>query len=403
MDTPSSSAPSPRLRSNFGYLYGDIFWYGVLAGSTVAFLNVYATRLGATSFQIGLLTAGPAVTNLLISLPAARWLERRSLIRATFLSSVWQRVGYLPLIVLPWVMSASGSVWALELIILLMSVPGTLLAISFNAMFAEIIPPEWRGHVVGRRNALLALSIIATSLLCGQLLDWIPFPLNYQVVFGVGAIGAALSSYYLSRIRAALVLSPPTRKSKRDKPLLRLDLLRGPFGPLLAVYLLFYTFQQVPLPIFPLVWVRELRLSDGEISLGNALFYISMLLASMIVGPISARSGHRRVLILGALFYGSYPLFIGLAQDATLFWIASLIGGVAWALASAGLVNRLMERVPPDDLPAHMALHNLALNLGMLGGSLIGPALGDALGLREALWIGAGLRLLSGILLGLWG
>jgi predicted MFS family arabinose efflux permease len=121
------------------------------------------------------------------------------------------------------------------------------------------------------------------------------------------------------------------------------------------------------------------------------------------VGPISARSGHRRVLILGALFYGAYPLFIGLAQDATLFWVASLIGGVAWALASAGLVNRLMERVPPDDLPAHMALHNLALNLGVLGGSLIGPALGDALGLREALWISAGLRLLSGILLGLWG
>jgi len=108
------------------------------------------------------------------------------------------------------------------------------------------------------------------------------------------------------------------------------------------------------------------------------------------------------VLVVGALLYCSYPLFTGLAQDARLFWVASLTGGVSWALASAGLVNRLMERVPPDDLPAHMALHNLALNLGILGGSLIGPALGDGLGLRQALLLASGLRLLGSVLLGLW-
>jgi predicted MFS family arabinose efflux permease len=62
-----------------------------------------------------------------------------------------------------------------------------------------------------------------------------------------------------------------------------------------------------------------------------------------------------------------------------------------------------MERVPPNDLPAHMALHNTVLNLGMLGGSLIGPALGNVLGLRYALLLSAGLRLMAGIFLGMWG
>ena len=109
------------------------------------------------------------------------------------------------------------------------------------------------------------------------------------------------------------------------------------------------------------------------------------------------------MLILGALTYCVYPLFTGLARDAGLFWVASVTGGLAWAFASAGLINRLMERVPPDDLPAHMALHNLALNLGILGGSLVGPVLGNWLGLRQALLIAAGLRVLSSVLLGLWG
>lgn len=399
----SASSPPAYLRLNFSHLYWDIFWYGVLAGSTIAFLNVYAARLGATSLQIGLLTAGPAVTNLIISLPAGRWLERRSLIRVSFSSSVWQRAGYVAMIALPWLLPADGQVWALQLIILLISVPGTLLAIAFNAMFAEIVPSEWRGQVVGRRNALLALSITGTSLLCGQLLDRIAFPLNYQVVFCLGVVGAALSSYHLDRLRAVSSFPRPPARTEKAKSLLRLDLLLGPFGPLLAAYLLFYTFQYIPTPLFPLAWVRELHLSDGAISLGNALFYVSMLLASTRIGQASARWGHHRMLIVGAFTFCSYPLFTGLARDAGLFWVASVTGGFAWAFANAGLVNRLMERVPPDDLPAHMALHNLALNLGILGGSLVGPVLGDWMGLRQALLIAAALRALSGLLLGLWG
>ena len=392
-----------NLRSNIRHLYWDVFWWGILGGSTLAFLSVYATRIGASSFQVGLLTAGPAVGNLLVSLPAGRWLEHRSLIRATFWSSIAQRVGYVPLILLPWLLAAPAQVWTIELLVLLISAPGAVLAISFNAMLVEVVPPRERGQVVGWRNALVAISLTAASLLCGRLLDWIPFPLNYQVVFTVGALGGAMSSFHLGRIQGPRSPQSATRPSPRvRRPLLRFDLLRGSFGPFIAVYLFFYVFQNTPIPLFPLAFVRELRLTDGTISLGNALFYGTMFLASTQLSRLAARWGHRRVLILGALSYGLYPLLIALARDAALFWMASCLGGVAWGLTGAGLINRLMERVPPDDLPAHMALHNLALNVGMLGGSLIGPALGNAFGLREALLVSAGLRLLGGVLLGLW-
>jgi len=404
-----TSSPSPSsiiLRSNIRHLYFDVFWWGILAGSTIAFLGVYATRLGATSLQVGLLTALPAVANLAISLPAGRWLEGRSLIRATLTSSIGQRAGYLLMILLPWLLPGARQMWALELLVLVMSAPGTVLAISFNSMFAQIVPPEHRGRVVGQRNVLLAIGVTTSSLLCGQLLDWdkLAFPLNYQVVFAIGVAGAALSSYHLSRIRAPIA-SPPHRQPARPvkRPWLRLGLLRGTFGPFMAVYLAFYTCQYIPTPLFPLAFVRELHLTDGAISLGNALYYASMLLASMRLGRMSERWGHRRVLIVGALLYGIYPFLIGSAHAVTLFWVASAIGGGTWALAGAGLLNRLMERVPPDDLPTHMALHNLVLNLGTLSGSLIGPVLGNAVGLRPALWIAGGLRLLSGALFGVWG
>ena len=86
-----------------------------------------------------------------------------------------------------------------------------------------------------------------------------------------------------------------------------------------------------------------------------------------------------------------------------LYYLACLLGGFIFAFLNGGLVNRLMERVPADDRPAHMALHNLALNMGILAGSLLGPLFGEWMGLREALYLSAGLRLLAAVLLWRWG
>jgi len=418
-----------ELRANFRHLYADVSWFGLLAGSTMSFLAVFAARQGATGFQVSLLTAGPAVVNLLFSLQAGHWLEGQPLVRITYLSSVITRMGYVALIPLPWFLAAEGQVWTSIWITLVMSVPATLLAIAFNALFADAVPPDWRGQVVGRRNALLALSTILSSLLCGVLLDSIVFPLNYQIVFGLGAVGALMSSYHLSRLH--MPPEPPVRIGRLlqdlarpglphfpdgirwpvglrfltrsgGKPLLKVELLRGSFGSFMAAYFFFYACQYAGIPIFPIYYVHMLNLTDGEISLGTAAFYLTVLLASIWMGQMSRRWSHRRTLISGALVFGIYPLLLALAHDVTLYLAASLLGGIAWAIVYAGLVNRLMERVPADQRPVYMAFHNLALNLGILGGSLAGPLLVGWTGLRPAMLGVAGLRVLAGILLAIW-
>jgi MFS family permease len=331
--------------------------------------------------------------------------------------------------------SSLQQVWGIVLITLLMSVSGTIVAISFNAVFAEAVPPDWRAHVVGRRNALLAISISVTALLSGLILDQIVFPVNYQIVFALGACGSLMSSYHLKQLRlgaerlsadirpatspqpsknhaspGALRILGPSRAiywrsllPSRGRPLLRLDLLRSGFGPFMLAFLAFYTFQFFPLPIFPLYYVRELHLTDGAISLGSALFNGMVMVGSLRLSQISRRYGARWLLVVSALAFGQYPLLIGLAHNATLFWVSSLTGGLVYAFLSGANINRLMERVPENDRPAYMALHNLIMNLGILAGSLAGPWLADLAGLRTAIMASAGLRFLAGLLLLFWG
>ncbi|OGO28889.1 MAG: hypothetical protein A2136_09525 [Chloroflexi bacterium RBG_16_54_11] len=418
MNTEIPRKPDPILSWNLRQLYWDIFWFGILAGSTITFQAVYAARLGASGFQIGLLSAGPAIVGLIFTLPSGLWLEGKSLIGVSFRSAIWQRLGYIFLIALPWFFSsAEGQVWGLIWITLVMSVAGTVLAISFNAMFAEVLPPDRRAQAVGRRNILLATSITIATLASGQILDRVEFPHNYQVVFLVGALGALLSSYHLGRLRKpnpqapaeisegpapkldADILKPEKRRGK----LLRMDLLTGSFGIFMLAYLAFYTFQFFPIPLFPLAYVDMLHLTDGEIGIGTALFYGAMMLASVRLNHLSTRYGHRKVLLVSAALFPVYPLFLAMGNGPGLYYLACLTGGGVYALLSAALLNRLMERVPAGDRPAHMAIHNLALNVGVLAGSLLGPVAAEWIGLRPSIFVAAGLRLLAAVFFLLWG
>ena len=100
--------------------------------------------------------------------------------------------------------------------------------------------------------------------------------------------------------------------------------------------------------------VNNLEYTDGIISLRNSLFYVLMFFTSLRLSKLSARFGHQKVLVIGSLLYCAYPIFINQAWDATLYWAASFVGRIAWALTSGGLINRLIEVVPEDERPANM-------------------------------------------------
>ena len=414
MTTATIQERQSTYKWNLRQLYWDVLYYGILAGSTLAFQAIYAARLGATGYQIGLLTAGPAVVSLFFTLPSGHWLEGKSFIKTSFQSSVWQRLGYLFLVALPWLFPSSiGQIWGLIWTTLVMSVAGTVLAISFNALFAEVVPPEERAHAVGRRNIILAVSITVATILSGQILDLVAFPHNYQIVFLIGAVGAMLSSFHLGRIRTPEPVGEnpslddpiPSQSLPISKPKrwLRLDLLRGPFGIFMVAYLAFYAFQYFPVPIFPLAYVDALHMTDGMIGIGTAIFYGAMMVGSFRLSYLSTRYGHRKVLWISAALFPAFPLLLGAATGPELYYLACLVGGGVNAMLSGAIINRLMERVPANDRAAHMTLHNLALNLGVLGGSLLGPVAANLIGTQPSLLLSAGLRLLAAGFFWLWG
>ena len=428
-----SEAITPKIQSaNFIHLYWDVAWFGVAFGSTLSFLAVFAARLGAAGWQIGLLSAGPALVNALVTLPAGRWLEARPLGRAVVQTAAWQRLGFFLMIPLPLLLPDSLKVWAVLMLSLLMAIPGTALAIGFNALLATAVPPEARGRVVGRRNSLLAGAIMVAFVLSGWTLDLLPFEWGYATVFALGALGGGLSTYHLSRIQVppipqfqirplqdraqpgrgtGLSGDAPQRMSIgmrlwlrwRPAPWGLMSSISPQFWWVMLAFFLFHFSQLLPTALFPLFWVREVRLSDGEIGWVNAVFYLTMLLVSPLLEPLTRRLGNHRLVVVGSILLASYPLITALSSGLALLLVASVAGGTIWAILSGALVNRLLEVTPEDKRPSHLALYNLALNVAMLSSTMLGPLLADVVGLREALFIITVLRVGSGLAMARWG
>jgi MFS family permease len=135
----------------------------------------------------------------------------------------------------------------------------------------------------------------------------------------------------------------------------------------------------------------------------NAAFYLGMLICAPLLGRLAQRVGNYWLSVVGAILLSVYPLLTALSWDATLLVVAGLIGGGTWAILSGALSNRLLEHVPDNDRPAHLALYNLALNIATLSGTMLGPLMGDLIGLREALFLMFILRVGSGLALARWG
>ncbi len=389
-------------------------WFGILSGSAINFLSIYAARLGASGFEIGLLGATTGMVNLVLAIPASRILERRPVGKTVFWTSILYRIGYFLWIPLPWIFGHQGQVWALIGLTLLMGIPLTVLSVGFSALFAEAVSPDWRAYVAGFRNIIYSLTYVVSALGSGWLLDRLPFPAGYQVVFGIGGIGALLSSLHLYFIRtrsaaqarderAPIPASRQPSASPGWRAMLRFDVWRTPYAVVLVSMLALHLTQYLPIPIFPLYNVNALLMNDQQIGIGTALFYLTCLVGSTQLNRVVRRLGHHKVTALGFMSLSLYPFLMGFSHTAFEYYLVSAIGGLAWSMVGGAYANYILENIPENDRPAYLAWYNIVLNVSILAGSLLGPAIAQSMGIGRALVLFGVLRLLAGTSILKWG
>lgn len=398
-----------ELRRNFIHLYWDIGWWGIYMGTTVAFLSIYATRSGATREQLGLMTAVPALVSLILSLPAGLLTRRLGAHRATILAAFTSRAPLFIYVLLPWLLPQQAQVPAILVMAILISLPTTLIGVSFGQFFLESVPSRYRGDVVGMRIAIMSILSFAITMLSGQILGRMAFPGGYQMVFFFGAVGATMTTYHIWRTQRMpdpdLPPIPPAAAANAGKRrfLPAWDDAGKGYARVLGLLFLFNFTNSMFTPLVPDLLVNGLKLSDMTISIGTGTANMLVFLVSLFIARITRRTGNRRATAYGAILLTLHAFALAFAHDATLYFVAIVIGGLGSGILGAAQYNYNLDHVPQVERSTWLGVNLFVGNASVLLGALAGPVLAGWAGTQDTFLLFGALRLVIGLAILRWG
>lgn len=404
-----SAAPfdvTPNQRKNFINVQIDAIGVG-LANAASPFLPVFLTRLGASNFEVSLLSSMPGVTGLFFSILLGWFLQTRRNIVPWFSSarllviSSYAATGLAPFLVPEnYLVVVILGIWAIA------TLPQTAVAIGFSVVMNAVAGPNHRYDLMSRRWTILGMVTALTTAVAGQVLESLRFPINYQVVFVGLSLGGLISFYYSSHIdiseEQAAIKPQPKERSSQANNMVRVVLGRPDFLVFAIKRFVFMSGTSLALPLFPLYYVREVRANDAWIGMINTAQTMVLVIAYTIWVSQSRRRGSRFVLLAATLGLSIYPVSIALTQNVQL--IAVFAGLAGFFVAGLDLVffDELMKTVPPEHSATFVSVAQSLQYLATIFAPMIGSWLGTHIGLGNALIVSGTIRLVGFLLFAFW-
>jgi hypothetical protein len=389
-------------KANFINVQLDAIGIG-LANAAIPFLPVFLTKLGGSNFQIGLLTAMPAVTGLFLSIAVGGYLQNhRNLISWYSWSRLLSISGYTLTGLAAFFVPKEYLVSVVLLIWGLVTLPQTVVSVSFSVVMNAVAGPANRYELMSRRWSILGLVTAVIVMLVGQVLDQIGFPLNYQFVFIALSVGGLISYYFSIRIKL------PETELEEDHTGTTLsqryahykDLLLGhaDFLRFTAKQFVFLSGTMLSVPLFPLYFVRVVNASNAWIGIINTAQTAVLLIGYFLWTRGSKLRGSRFVLLWTTLGLAFYPALVAATQQVFLIAILAGIAGIFQAGVNLVFFDELMKTVPPKQSATFVSIAQSLQYLPAIVAPLFGSLLANWIGIGGALLVSAGLRLLGFIL-----
>jgi MFS family permease len=378
-------------RGNLVHTQLDAIGVGIASVGGV-FLPVFLSRLNASSLIIGLVAALPSITGILMALPAAQLLERQkniipwySITRLIFLGGYTltgavtffvPRSMWIPLIV---------TIWAL------ISIPQTVLSITFNVVMNHVAGDDGRFELMSRRWSLLSLVTAVSVFLAGTLLDKLPFPMNYQIMFIIFSLGGVLAYFGSNSLVIPPAIKAIKKKSFRQQPNLLVRIWNEkPFVNVVIKRFVFLFGAAMIAPLFPLYYVREANLTDASIALISTIQTGILVFGYFFWMARSRKTGTRTSLLITTLGLAFYPLLISFTHSSIGLVVIAGAAGVFQAGVDLTFFDELMNTIPASSSSTFVAFYQEVQYSSAIIAPLLGTFLAGKIGYSTSLMIGSG-------------
>ncbi|MFD1926651.1 MFS transporter [Sporosarcina siberiensis] len=363
------------------------------------FFPIFAiTILGATNYQVGLISSLPPLMALLMTIPAAILLNRAyAQKKLVALSVLLARLLFLLIITLVYLPTGPFRAWAFLVVIALMSMPNTVANIGWQTLISGLIPDSRRGAFFSDRNRLLTMVGLASTLFIGIVMrNSSENVFAYQLLFGAAFCFGLVEVFLLMKHQEDETVKTDELKKKK---MMDWSIFKNSRYVWFLVGALFFNFTwQMAWGIFNIYHVRVL---------GATIFWISMfsvgsMLMQIIGFPLWKKWAERKsnvlVFVWAALGMATTPFLTVLSTNLYYITIVQATSGFFLAGVVLLLFNLLLEQSPETSRTYCITTYNVLLAIVAFIAPQIGIWMLESFGVETAMYINSSLRFSSAAL-----
>ncbi len=406
-DAATGTAPPAPASDRRGSLWRDGNFLTMWTGQAFSQFGAQITELaipvlavlalGATEFEVGVLTAANLAAFLIVGLPAGAWIDRmrkrRVMIAADAVRAI--ALGMLPLL---WMLGVL-EMWHLIAVAFVMGIATVFFDVSYQSIIPSLVRRDQIAEANGKLESTHQVAGLAGPAVGGWLIGALAAPIAILVTVG---------TYVISFFALLFTRDHEQPRAADDrKPLMHeiAEGLKWVFGnPLLRRIVLTTAtanfFGTVGMTLLPIFVLRELGLSPEMLGIAFSLGAVGGLLGAMATPRIVARIGEARAIPMSAIAFCLAPFFlpaISLVPDLAfpLLVVQMFVMSFTVLLYNITQVS-FRQRITPPRLLGRM---NASIRFVVWGvmpiSALLAGALGTWIGTVPTLWLGAGGELLA--------
>ncbi|MCL6570984.1 MAG: MFS transporter [Bacillus sp. (in: Bacteria)] len=329
-----------------------------LAGN---FFPIFAISiLGATNYQVGLISSLPPLVALFMTIPAAILLNRlEQQKKMVALSVFWARALFLLLIGMLFIPTGYQA-WAFLIIIALMNVPGTVSTIGWQTLISGMIDEKRRGAFFSDRNRLLTIVGMITTLIIGIVMkEQTNNATAYQYLFFIAFLFGLVEVFFLMRHKETVQLK--TDHLKKNSSMDWSIFKDKGYKWFLITALCFNFTWQIGWSLFNIYYVRFAHATILWISIFSVANQLVQIFSFPLWKKWAEQHSNTLMLVWVAIGMATAPFLTVLSTNLVYLTFVAMASGFFVSGTMLLLFNLLLEQSPKEKRTYCITTYNVLL------------------------------------------
>ena len=334
--------------------------------------NLYAIRLGAGDYELGLVTMIPQLVGMAVLIPGGILTDnlksKRDMVTSALfaVACLYVLIGFVPAL-------GSYRLGTFLVLLALSSAPMTLYNVSWQAYFSDVIHPNGRNSVLAIRSSLSFLIGIIITLTGGALLSSASTNADkislHQMFLWVAAFLLLIQIIVLRRIPSKAIEQKNKFKLSELKKAFAELLHNRRFLGFIGVAIFFYMTWHIDWTLYFIGQTQYLGMNEAWLSYVNIGGAIVQFLTMGIWSKINSRHGVRLAIIFGSLGLSLCPIGMIIATSLhtanakLIFLIMNTLFHVTLATTTLNILQCLLQVIPDNNKTLNISIYTTLVML----------------------------------------